>query len=247
MASERLSRRNDEEIQLSELPIDNIRPVNIAENAQVTISISPRDIDERFNNWIQTIVNRTHSTNKEYGFYVDRIGNIIGVVDGQENEIHWPNDYTGHRWLKFHTHPRLRFGPVSVPDCLASTIDIENMLNRDTFPCMSVVLSPSFSRGITSYSIQVMKFNQQPKPPSDVNERRDSLSDKILSHIKTMRTHTFGPMHKIKEEEKNSVDSYISKNFDSVVNKLAVNTREKDVDIKFAMIEAPWADIDDSI
>lgn len=58
--------------------------------------------------WIQEIIRRTQSSNNEYAFYVDRVGNTIGVIEGSRNSVDMPPLDDSNEQLSFHTHPRLK-------------------------------------------------------------------------------------------------------------------------------------------
>jgi hypothetical protein len=87
---------------------------------------SPEDVLEEYGEWIQVAGYRTFKNRKEYGFYVDDIGNTLGVFEGEESSIGWPSEPSGSRLLKLHSHPRTNsYAFPSVADVKLTTgIDV---------------------------------------------------------------------------------------------------------------------------
>lgn len=82
-----------------------IDPVTNDESDVLSLD-SPEDILEEYGEWIQVAGYRTFKNRKEYGFYVDELGNTLGVFEGEESSIGWPAEPPGSRLLKLHSHPR---------------------------------------------------------------------------------------------------------------------------------------------
>lgn len=85
--------------------LEHIDPITNDESDVLGLD-SPEDVLEEYGSWIQVAGYRTFKNRKEYGFYVDDIGNTLGVFEGEESSIGWPSEPPGSRMLKLHSHPR---------------------------------------------------------------------------------------------------------------------------------------------
>jgi hypothetical protein len=114
-------------IPLSELPTENIDPVNISPDIEgVGVPNTAEKLFRIVSDWIAEIYARTEKTGKEHGFYVDFYGNVIGIVQGTDNRLDWPDDLKFNRVIMIHTHPGLSRPAPSDSDLRAFSAMHEN-------------------------------------------------------------------------------------------------------------------------
>lgn len=127
-------------IPLDDLPTEDIEPVNISPDREfVGIDRNARKLYSSLKNWFDEAYRRTKNTGKEHGFYVDIFGNVIGIVEGNEFEVEWPEDIVQARMTLVHTHP------TETPVLSPSDIAVFDELNDEGSQCIMAV--PQDGRG----------------------------------------------------------------------------------------------------
>lgn len=113
---------------VSDVPTDDIDPVRV--------SYDPYNDNpyNRLSSWINQALELTEINRKEYGFKIDRKDNVLGLLEGEDNQITFPPATAKDNMIHFHTHPNNR-SPIEgrnidLPNLYPSPGDIEHVLIR---------------------------------------------------------------------------------------------------------------------
>lgn len=152
----------DTRTSLNDYPTDNITPVNIGDELPMTAT----NISSLVYNWLQNIFRRTKNGGKEYGFYIDSYGNVIGIFEGSKSSISFPADYHANRLLTVHTH---------LNDPIMSPEDIEVLVEEQfsEFSSKSILPVPE---GDETYLITLSTY-QEHKAPDNATSDADVIAD----------------------------------------------------------------------
>jgi len=135
-------------INIDNYKLEQIEPVSVG-NGSITVPSNVRGVYEKFGNWIDELYRRTKDTGNEHGFYVDIFGNVIGIYEGTENEIEWPEDALEFRFLMVHSHP------AESPIFSTTDMDMFNNSSESSVHCMLSV--PEDGRGPGLFCLSRMK------------------------------------------------------------------------------------------
>lgn len=135
---------------LTDYPTDSIEPVRID-----SIPIDADSIKDSLYNWLQIIYLDTKEDNKEHAFYVDSYGNVIGVIDGTNDNVKFPSDYVPNRLTAVHTHPN--------GDPLMSVPDVIMGIEEEYEPYSSFSVLP-VNKGDVTFLITLTYFAEEYAP-----------------------------------------------------------------------------------
>lgn len=160
---------------LSEYPTDEIEPE--------TIDITPTSSYEvvvSLYNWLSELYADSNRDGHEHGFYVDSYGNVIGVIDGGETSVDFPNDYRLNRTCMVHTHPK-GYPVMSGSDI---TTALEKMHYRYGSTSILPVTKSEYTFLIT---LSYFRFGEGPPEatddPSDIATEYSSIVSSYMSRF----------------------------------------------------------------
>lgn len=152
---------------LDDYPTENIQPNMLPEDARgnTELPVTSGRVRKGLFNWNKELIDRTRTTGNEHAYLVDYYGNVLGVIEGGQEEVTFRNDFQKNRVLATHTHPSFQIIPSQedlsmLIDGMAtpgttSIITVAEGYEQDHYPIMTIakVNEPGLNQSQTTFEI----------------------------------------------------------------------------------------------
>ena len=135
---------------LDDYPTENIQPVMLPEDARgnTELPVTAERVRKGLFNWNKELIDRTRTTGNEHAYLVDYYGNVLGVIEGGQEDVTFQKDFQKNRVLATHTHPSFQIVPsqedlsmlidgIDTPGT-TSIITVAEGYEQDHYPIMTI-------------------------------------------------------------------------------------------------------------
>jgi len=164
------------------IKLDNITPTKVDRS----ISTDADSFMTDFYDWSKACMSLSVKEEIETGFIQDSLDNIVGIIQGGEGSIMWPESILPRHGMRFHTHPQMWF--MADP----SVQDLKILRESEGNVCADAVASTFGVRGIGMLSYTMKE--------RDNNVNVDKTVSRYIDEMVEMGVHEANIYLELKED-----------------------------------------------